>query len=75
MWGTQAETFDGSDQPVIVLRNAKIGEFGGGKNLSVMQSTVLKINPDLPEAHRLKGWYDNDGVSSNTTNISSRLFT
>jgi len=29
-----------------------VGEFNGGKNLSLITSSVLEKDPDLPEAHR-----------------------
>jgi len=30
----------------------------------------LQINPDFPEAHKLRGWYDNTGASATLTTIS-----
>lgn len=75
LWGTEAESFDGSSNPVIAVRGAKVGEFGGGKTVSVLMSSVLKINPDIPEAHRLRGWFDNDGKNEQCNNISARLVT
>ena len=31
----------------------------------------IQINPDMPEAHKLRGWYDNYGSSAQTSSISS----
>ncbi|KAF5300828.1 hypothetical protein FQA39_LY10950 [Lamprigera yunnana] len=75
LWGNDAETFDGSSQPVVVIKGAKVGEFGGGKNISTLNSSVIKINPDIPEAHRLRGWYDNEGMQKTITNISAKSTT
>lgn len=72
LWGTDAENFNGAGEPIIALRGAKVGEFGGGKNLSMISSTTMKINPDLPESHRLRGWFDNMGNQVDVTNISAR---
>ncbi|KAB0796289.1 hypothetical protein PPYR_10350 [Photinus pyralis] len=72
LWGTEAETFDSASQPVIVIKGARVSQFGGGKTLSTNASTVMKINPDIPEAHRLRGWFDNEGISKTTVNISAR---
>lgn len=72
LWGNEAENFDGSSNPVIVVRGAKVNEFGGGKNISVSMSSIFKLNPDIPEAHRLRGWFDNDGKHEQVTNISAR---
>lgn len=72
LWGAEAEQFDGSQHPVIVVKGAKVGEFGGGKNLTVPNSSALKVNPDIPESHRLKGWFDNEGNQIDMNNISAR---
>lgn len=68
-----AETFDGSQQPVIAIRGARVSEFGGAKSLSTVSSTVLKINPDMPEAHKLRGWFDNGGDQIEMVNMSAKL--
>lgn len=72
MWGTDAENFDGSTQPVIIIKGAKVNEFGGGKNISTLSSSVMKINPDIPESHKMRGWFDNEGVYQEYKNISMR---
>ncbi|KAF2901892.1 hypothetical protein ILUMI_04293 [Ignelater luminosus] len=72
LWGNDAEKFEGSSQPVVAIKGAKIGEFGGGKNLNILGSSILKINPDIPESHRLRGWFDNGGMQQNVTNISAK---
>lgn len=68
----EAENFDGSNQPVVVIKSAKVGEFGGGKNLSTSAGSIMKVNPDIPEAHHMKGWFDNSGAHAETVNISAR---
>ncbi|GJQ76792.1 hypothetical protein Trydic_g15003 [Trypoxylus dichotomus] len=73
LWGTDAENFDGSSNPVVAIKGAKLGEFGGGKNLGTTMSSVMKINPDIPEAHRLRGWYDNSGMYNEVKNLSARM--
>lgn len=72
LWAGDAEAFDGSQRPVVAVRAASVSEFGGGKTLSVRGSTVLRVNPDLPEAHRLRGWFDNGGSTQDITNMSAR---
>ena len=52
LWGTQAEEFNRSDNPVLAIKGARIGEFNGGKNLSTLSSTVIQIDPDIPAAHK-----------------------
>lgn len=52
LWGKQAEDFEGPNNPILAIKSARIGEFNGGKNLSIISSSVISKDPDLPEAHR-----------------------
>lgn len=70
LWGKQAETFDGSDRPVIAFKGVKVSDFGG-RSLSMFSSSSMTVNPDIPEAHRLRGWYDSQGAQENFTSFSS----
>jgi replication factor A1 len=72
LWGTQAEEFDGSTNPVVAVKNGRISEYGGGKSVSLLQSSVLQINPDTPQAHKLRGWFDSVGATQEQENISGR---
>nr|XP_057936409.1 replication protein A 70 kDa DNA-binding subunit [Doryrhamphus excisus] len=60
LWGDEAEKFDGSSQPVVAIKGAKVSDFGG-RSLSASFSSTLMINPDIPEAYKLRGWYDKEG--------------
>uniref|UniRef100_UPI0037E8354A replication protein A 70 kDa DNA-binding subunit n=1 Tax=Semicossyphus pulcher TaxID=241346 RepID=UPI0037E8354A len=60
LWGETAETFDGSGQPILAIKGAKLSDFGG-RSLSASFSSTLMINPDIPEAYKLRGWYDKEG--------------
>jgi len=68
LWGDAADKFDGSSNPVVVIKAAVAREFNG-VSLSVGRSSTLTINPDLPEAHQLKGWWEATGNA--VTNFSS----
>ncbi|KAI8989731.1 replication factor-a protein [Trametes punicea] len=61
LWGKQAEQYNATDQPVIAFKGAKVGDYQG-RSLSIMSSSSLYINPDIPEAHLLRGWYDSIGA-------------
>ena len=56
----------------MAVKNGRINEFGGGKSVSLLQSSVFQINPDIPEAHRLRGWFDNMGSTQEQVSISAR---
>ncbi|XP_057694257.1 replication protein A 70 kDa DNA-binding subunit isoform X2 [Corythoichthys intestinalis] len=62
LWGEEAEQFDGASQPVVAVKGAKVSDFGG-RSLSASYSSTLMINPDIPEAYKLRGWYDKEGHS------------
>ncbi|KAJ2999816.1 Replication factor A protein 1 [Globomyces sp. JEL0801] len=69
LWGRQAETFEHHDNPVLGIKGCKgketlnltiVGEFNG-RSLSLSFGSSIQINPDLPEAHHLRGWFDSKG--------------
>lgn len=69
LWGNQAENFQSNSNPVIAIKSAKIGEFNGGKTLSAQMSSVLQIDPDIPQAHALRGWFAS--IDANSEEIQS----
>ncbi|KAK9501699.1 hypothetical protein O3M35_012375 [Rhynocoris fuscipes] len=72
LWGSQAEEFNGDNQPIVAVKGGKISEFQGGKSVSLIGDSVLQINPDIPEAHRLRGWFDGLSEDAKFISISSR---
>jgi len=73
LWGEQAEKFDehANSNPILALKGAKVSDFGG-RSLSALYSTVIKVNPDIPDAHALRGWYDNVGKDAGIKTISGQ---
>lgn len=67
LWGQQAENFEktiaGETKPVMAFKGVKVSDFGG-RSLSMFSSSSMVINPDIPESHGLRGWYDNEGNSA-----------
>uniref|UniRef100_A0A8C6KGF3 Replication protein A subunit n=1 Tax=Nothobranchius furzeri TaxID=105023 RepID=A0A8C6KGF3_NOTFU len=53
LWGEEAEKFDGSGQPIVAIKAAKLSDFGG-RSLSASFSSTLMVNPDIPEAYKLR---------------------
>ncbi|KAM6463199.1 replication protein A 70 kDa DNA-binding subunit isoform 2-T2 [Liasis olivaceus] len=70
LWGAEAETFDGSRQPVVAIRGARVSDFGG-RSLSIVSSSTVLMNPDCPQAFKLRGWFDSEGQLLESTSISS----
>ncbi|CAF1545421.1 unnamed protein product, partial [Didymodactylos carnosus] len=69
LWNEQAEAFDGSTQPVVAFKRIKLTNYNG-RSLSVVNSTNIKINNDLREAHILRTWFDNDGYNVELPSLS-----
>lgn len=74
LWGTGAENFDGSQQPILAFKGVRVGDFNG-KNLSMLNSSSMQINPDITEAHKLKGWFDNGGNQQDMAQLSNQRST
>lgn len=71
LWGEDADRFEGSGQPVIAIKGARLSDFGG-RSLSVLSSSTLIVNPDIPESFKLRGWFDTVGQSLEGTSISDQ---
>jgi replication factor A1 len=71
LWGERAENFqEPLDHPVLACKNVKVGDYGG-KNLSALSSSQIELNPDLPQAHDLRAWYDSLDPNSISSMIHS----
>ncbi|KAM5215481.1 replication protein A 70 kDa DNA-binding subunit [Hipposideros larvatus] len=69
LWGEDADKFDGSRQPVMAIKGARVSDFGG-RSLSVLSSSTVIVNPDIPEAYKLRGWFDSEGQTLDAVSIS-----
>ncbi|TPX18437.1 uncharacterized protein E0L32_011678 [Thyridium curvatum] len=64
IWGKTATNFDCQPESVVAFKGVRVSDFGG-RSLSLLSSGTMAVNPDIPEAHRLKGWYDASGRNDN----------
>ncbi|ROV98558.1 hypothetical protein VSDG_04280 [Cytospora chrysosperma] len=64
IWGKTATNFDAPPESVVAFKGVRVGDFGG-RSLSLLSSGTMAVDPDIPEAHRLKGWYDASGRENN----------
>lgn len=71
LWGAEAEGFDGSRFPVVVCKGCKVSDFGG-RSLTTQFSSLVLVNPDIPEAHQMRGWFDNVGRNQEAASISDQ---
>ncbi|XP_069002313.1 replication protein A 70 kDa DNA-binding subunit-like isoform X1 [Embiotoca jacksoni] len=69
LWAEAAEKFDGSGQPVVAIKGARLSDFGG-RSLSALFSSTVMVNPDIPEAFRLRAWYDREGFAVDSQSLT-----
>lgn len=55
--------------PVLAVKAGKVNDFSG-KSIGTISATQLFINPDFPETHRLRGWFDRVGKNASSQSIS-----
>ena len=70
LWGTTAEKFEAEGNPVVAIKGARVSDYNG-VSLSSLSSTVVQVNPDLPQSHQLKGWYESEGASAATSSLTT----
>ncbi|XP_054791912.1 LOW QUALITY PROTEIN: replication protein A 70 kDa DNA-binding subunit A-like [Prosopis cineraria] len=66
-------TCDSGAFPVLAVKAARVNEFNG-KALGTIVNSQLFIDPDFPEAYRLKEWFDKEGRNVPTISISRESF-
>ncbi|KAI2640029.1 replication factor-A protein [Xylaria nigripes] len=64
VWGKTANSFSANPESVVAFKGVKVSDFGG-RSLSLIHSGTMSVDPDIEEAHRLKGWYDTQGRTDN----------
>jgi len=60
VWGSTATGFNVMPESVVAFKGVKVSDFGG-RSLSLLSSGTMTVDPDISEAHKLKGWYDAQG--------------
>ncbi|XP_062210348.1 replication protein A 70 kDa DNA-binding subunit B-like [Phragmites australis] len=58
--------------PVIAIKSLKVSDFQG-VSLSTIGKSTLVINPDMPEAQKLKSWYDSEGKGTSMAPIGADM--
>lgn len=62
IWNTDAENFSANTGSVVVAKKARLTDYAG-KSLSTIGSTLIQVDPDLPEAQELRGWFQRRGAN------------
>lgn len=72
LWGEQAENFDMYTQPVVLIKSARVAEFGGGKTLGISANGLMVLDPDIEEATKLKIWFASGSAENISTSVSAK---
>lgn len=70
IWGKTATSFDANPESIVAFKGVKVSDFGG-RSLSLLSSGSMSLDPDIQEAHKLKGWYDSQGRTNNFASHSN----
>uniref|UniRef100_A0A0A9DZF7 CCHC-type domain-containing protein n=1 Tax=Arundo donax TaxID=35708 RepID=A0A0A9DZF7_ARUDO len=63
---------DSGLNPILALRGARINDFNG-KSVNTISTTQLRINPDFPDAERLRQWYITEGKTAACVSLSREM--
>uniref|UniRef100_A0A5S6QRM4 Replication protein A subunit n=1 Tax=Trichuris muris TaxID=70415 RepID=A0A5S6QRM4_TRIMR len=71
LWGNEAEDFNCEMNSLIAVKGCRISEFGGSLSLNAGSNTQIHVNPDIPEAHAVRGWFDLQSGTDEFQNLSA----
>jgi len=73
LWGDKAEgvAWSPNDNPIVAIKAAKVSDYNN-RTISSTMSTQFTLNPELPEARKLKGWWEEKGRSMTQVNSLTR---
>ncbi|KAK8706736.1 hypothetical protein V6N13_057813 [Hibiscus sabdariffa] len=60
---------DSGEFPILAVKSGRVSDFSG-KEVGTISSTQLFINPDFPEAHKLRKWFAGEGRSTSSVSIA-----
>lgn len=63
---------DFTGNPVLACKGARLNDFNG-RSVNVGNSTVLKINPDIPQVQNLRKWFNEHGQNAHFNPYSNGL--
>uniref|UniRef100_A0A2P2QMJ4 Replication protein A subunit n=1 Tax=Rhizophora mucronata TaxID=61149 RepID=A0A2P2QMJ4_RHIMU len=63
---------DSGGFPVLAVKSGRVSDFNG-KAVGTISTSQLFIEPDFPEAQRLKEWFDREGRSTPSVSISREM--
>ncbi|XP_039051269.1 replication protein A 70 kDa DNA-binding subunit E-like isoform X2 [Hibiscus syriacus] len=60
---------DSGEFPILAVKSGRVSDFSG-KEVGTISSTQLFINPDFPEARKLREWFAGEGRNTSSVSIA-----
>jgi len=57
--------------PVLAIKGGRVAEFNG-KTVGTTSKSIVIINPDIPEKHKLTQWFEKDGFHTSSPSLTTR---
>mmetsp|Transcript_60894 Transcript_60894/g.113882 ORF Transcript_60894/g.113882 Transcript_60894/m.113882 type:complete len:382 (-) Transcript_60894:92-1237(-) len=72
IWGDRAQKADAEfkGNPVVAMKGVSVKEWQGGLTGSLMEAGSILFNPDMPEAQKVRQWWQDGGHAQSLTHIS-----
>ena len=51
--------------PVLAIKGGRVAEFNG-KTVGTTSKSIVLINPDIPEKHKLTQWFEKQGFHTSS---------
>ncbi|XP_062181655.1 replication protein A 70 kDa DNA-binding subunit C-like [Phragmites australis] len=63
---------DSGLNPILALKSGRVSDYSG-RSVGTIGSTQLKINPEFPEAERLRHWYVTEGKTASCVSLTREM--
>ncbi|MCO5549118.1 hypothetical protein L7F22_002584 [Adiantum nelumboides] len=60
------------ESPIVIIKRLRVSDYQG-ISLSANSSSTLLVNPDIPEAHKLKSWFSSEGKEAQMVSAGASL--
>ncbi|KAH7366539.1 hypothetical protein KP509_18G083500 [Ceratopteris richardii] len=60
------------ESPVVLIKKVRVSDFQG-VSLSSNPASIMQINPDIPEAHKLRAWFSEEGKDAHMVSAGASL--
>ena len=69
LWESEAIDFRAVEKDVVAIKGAKVSDYRG-VTLGSTHSSIIQINPNIPECNALREWYESVGSTMATTSLT-----